>query len=537
MVIPPVLERELRSAARYWGTYWIRVGAGSAMILALGGLLLLRSKGSLFDDGLTPASAGALLFGILHTVLTVTFAWLCPVLTADCISRERREGTLGLLFLTPLNAWDVVAGKGMAHVLRAFGLWLSTIPFLAIPFLMGGIRPGDFARAVAIELSVVLVGLAAGFLATARTTRWASAMLCALGYSVLLWIPMLAICSLVARSAMLAGMPPNTSMPEPEFWLVAPFAILFASVAAGAVSASGWVVSVPAWVMAGVDASLVAVGQFAILVFAGSVFLTGTVLARSRKAGRSMESGDRDRRRAWRWGRSRARRWLEENPIRWLQAWSPLLRWGRLGWLGAVLLLWGMVGLLARLESHFEYVGWAFPPVLLLSMALAAAGRFRQEVEEGTLELLLVTTLPPRRLVTGRARALWATFGPALAASMAIQLVFIQPSDVEGWWYEAQLVLVAWLTLPMVGMRCAMRRLHPMLGWVLVLAWGVVAPMGVAGVLTAFTGALFDRADTETWVLFAALSQGVASLWWGRMTVWDLKTRNFMKRPLQRRAA
>src|SRR5256885_5281345 len=32
-------------------------------------------------------------------------------LTADCLSEEKREGTLGLLFLTDLKGYDVVFGK------------------------------------------------------------------------------------------------------------------------------------------------------------------------------------------------------------------------------------------------------------------------------------------------------------------------------------------------------------------------------------------------------------------------------------------
>ena len=31
--------------------------------------------------------------------------------TADCLSEEKREGTLGLLFLTDLKGYDVVLGK------------------------------------------------------------------------------------------------------------------------------------------------------------------------------------------------------------------------------------------------------------------------------------------------------------------------------------------------------------------------------------------------------------------------------------------
>src|ERR1044071_9279281 len=53
-----------------------------------------------------------------HSLLEI-FGWtgfagcvLAPILlTADCVSRERREGTLGLLFLTDLRGIDVILGK------------------------------------------------------------------------------------------------------------------------------------------------------------------------------------------------------------------------------------------------------------------------------------------------------------------------------------------------------------------------------------------------------------------------------------------
>ena len=44
--------------------------------------------------------------------------------TADCLSEEKREGTLGLLFLTDLTGYDVVLGKLSATSVNAFyGFW------------------------------------------------------------------------------------------------------------------------------------------------------------------------------------------------------------------------------------------------------------------------------------------------------------------------------------------------------------------------------------------------------------------------------
>lgn len=533
-MIPPVLGREMRSAGRYWGTYWIRVLAGAGMLAGLVLLLVANRFGGLSDLASNTAGVGSLIFLGCHLALVGMMAWVCPLLTADCISRERREGTLGLLFLTPLDAWDVVLGKGTAQVLRAFGLWMSAVPFLAVPFLLGGVLPADFCRAVAVELSVVLLGLAAGFAATVCATRWASAMLSAMAWSLGFWLVALAVCGVVAMTVMASNAPTNTSMPPSEAWLVIPFAILLASPASGAVAGVGG--TVPTWVTKGVDASLAAVLGFAVVLFLASVLVAGRVLDRQRRAGRGGRS-ERTRGRGWRPGLRGARRWLDENPVRWLQAWSPLIRWGLPGWVVVVGLLWGATLGLGRLERSFEVLGWWIAPALMLAMALSSAASFRQEIEEGTLELLLVTTLPPRMLVTGRARALWATFGPALWLLLAGQFFMNRADWTEDWLVVAGISASSWLTLPMVGMRCAMRRLHPLVGLVLVLGWGVVAPMALAGVLTWWMDAMSWPSGMAVWASLTVVCQLVASLWWGRMTAWDLATRHFMKRPLQRARA
>src|SRR2546427_9287536 len=70
--------------------------------------------------------------------------------TADCLSQEKRERTLGLLFLTDLKGHDVVLGKLAATSLRGFYGLLAIFPVLAVPLLMGGITPGEFWRMVLV---------------------------------------------------------------------------------------------------------------------------------------------------------------------------------------------------------------------------------------------------------------------------------------------------------------------------------------------------------------------------------------------------
>src|SRR5213079_760490 len=121
MPVLPIVERELRAVARHSVTYNLRV-LGVLALLVLLGLFWLKGRGG--------PGAGELLFVSFHRTLFVGIWLLVPFLTADCLSRERREGTLPLLFLTPLRARDIVQSKGMAHGLRALTLWLAELPIM-----------------------------------------------------------------------------------------------------------------------------------------------------------------------------------------------------------------------------------------------------------------------------------------------------------------------------------------------------------------------------------------------------------------------
>src|SRR4030095_1625118 len=99
----PIVERELRVAARGQAVYRWRIAVGITA-LALIALLSL----TLVAQGSLPEVHGRTLF---HTLLGVSaiYAFLGGVsVTADSISREKREGTLGLLFLTALRGMDII---------------------------------------------------------------------------------------------------------------------------------------------------------------------------------------------------------------------------------------------------------------------------------------------------------------------------------------------------------------------------------------------------------------------------------------------
>src|SRR6516165_3038490 len=150
MILLPTVERELRTSARHAGTYHLRLVAAGALLFAI--LVFTVRHG--FAIGL-----GGKLFGDLHLAL-FTAIWIAvPFLTADCISRERREGTLGILFLTRLRAQDIVLAKCLAHSLRALTLWLAVLPLITVPILFGGVSGREAMLSCLVNATALLLAL------------------------------------------------------------------------------------------------------------------------------------------------------------------------------------------------------------------------------------------------------------------------------------------------------------------------------------------------------------------------------------------
>jgi ABC-type transport system involved in cytochrome c biogenesis permease component len=530
MNLPPVLDRELRVAGRNWSTYWLRVLAGFLMALFLTGIgvgELLRWGGG---GGIPTTWMGGVLLGAFHAGLTGVFVVVCPVVTADCLARERREGTLGLLFLTPLSAGEVVMGKTVAHVLRALALWLSVVPFLAIPFLMGGVAPGDFGRAVGSQAVAMLTGLAAGFLATRHAVRWTAAVGWAFVWALGLWVAQgLVSATAFNLSLVLSG---NPALDEEAWFLVMPGVLVASHLRSLARGAMGFI---PGHILAAADAAMVAMLAMGALVFAGSVVWAAVSLKRQQRQSPESARSSADPKSVRAGKPWRRRRLRSGNPVVWLELRGTSAAVAMWGGLGLVMGSWLLVLLFRRQARELEFIPMLIPGFLLLIMALAAAGSFRQEVEEGTMEILLVTGLSPAQLVAGRCWALWRMFGPAVVGAVLATSLMGKNWHGDDLYPWHVLCLSTLLTLPAVGMRSAMRRLAPLLGWMVTLGWGVVVPLAVGGFLTSWFDMMgFVRANDLFFAMWVCAVQIVAALWWGKMTVWDLRTRNYRKRPLQR---
>jgi hypothetical protein len=395
----PIADRELRVAVRKRSTFWLRVAAALTGLVIGGGCLVLSK---LF--GANSVSLGSVLFS--------TLTWLCLVaglsaglfFTADCLSEEKREGTLGLLFLTDLRGYDVALGKLLATSLRCFYALLAVLPILAITLLMGGVTGAQYWKATLALVNALFVSLAAG-LAVSVLSRDSQKALTATFFVLL----MLALGGPLA-DGIIAGAKHRTL--QPQCSLSSPAYVLM--------EASAWGRSAY-W-------SALAVTQFigwALLVLACAL-VPYTWQDRKRAGAGTTRSWAY----VWRYGGARRRQRLRRKligrePVAWL---ASRERWQSRGlWTMAIVSVGGLVVGLTRAPGMEVWMIWSYMGVLftllLYLWAASQAGRFFVEARRsGLLELLLTTPLNDRQIVRGQWRGLLRMFGLPVALLLGMHV-------------------------------------------------------------------------------------------------------------------
>lgn len=178
MVCLPLIERELRVALRKQRPAKSRLkvaavsAGGSVLFLLLGVLTGSRSLGRTLDQYLCAAA----LFFILQV----------PMLISGVLAEERRNQTLGLLFLSGLTPGEVFAGKFLSSTLIAFTNLLALFPMLALPFLIGGISFDVFLATICVLPVLMLLTLSLSLLASVLSRDDGTATVLAVTFAALL---------------------------------------------------------------------------------------------------------------------------------------------------------------------------------------------------------------------------------------------------------------------------------------------------------------------------------------------------------------
>jgi ABC-type Na+ efflux pump permease subunit len=452
----PVVQRELREGARRPVNHRLRL-----MSAGVGMLVVWLMAASLDEPA---AQMGRLFLAGLHTVLLGLIFLIVPALTADCIAREKREGTLGLLFMTPLSARGIVTGKALATGLRTLSLWLSLLPLLTIPFLEGGITWFDALRALSLEFCVAVLCLTAGLLASTLARNRGLAFI--LAY--VLAAGFLFLFSQLFMFAFFVWWRGFAALNTRELWdFVLNSEVLSVFTGLLSVGGGGW--TSLAMVYPGLDViwqRLCWCSPPVTLLFfyAVSSFAAFRIkrswqdkIPTARREGLLRRYCTPLFRRRF---RRKMQRSLDWNPVAWLQQYSWKARVGK--W---CLLLLFMVVECAMADAD-ESIRSTIRVWLLLILAagytFAGVNGFLEEKRSGALELLLVTPVSAGRIIFGRTWGLWWRFLPAGLVLLVFhwQQLWMKNyggEDVNGDLLMECILVAGFLTLPVFATYFALR--------------------------------------------------------------------------------
>lgn len=194
----PIFGKELRVTARRKRTYVLRfVYLGLLLLGLLFCYLILREEMS-HNRGVAQraqdlAIMGMVFFSVFSFFTLVAMALVGPVLTASAVNSERLHKTLGVLLMTPINAWQIASGKLFSRLLIALTLIGLSLPVLAVVRLLGGVELSQMFGSICLCASTALFTATIGLFYSTLLSRAYAVILLAYATLAMLWgiIPMI----------------------------------------------------------------------------------------------------------------------------------------------------------------------------------------------------------------------------------------------------------------------------------------------------------------------------------------------------------
>jgi len=418
-MILPIAIREIRVAAHAVSIYRSRVVVG-----AFGILLTIAAFSNLTDlSRLPPYYLGQVLFSFEGWAVFAVAALAGFSATSDSISREKRNGTLGLLFLTQLRGWDVVLGKLASTCLKVLSSLITLFPVMSLPLLMGGIQ---FTQIVWLFLSftnVLLFSASVGLLASSFLWKETSSQFVAIltvGF-ITAGLPVL------VRALKELGVDSRVTF---SLGILSPFFVqqsLFGAITAYKAYWCG--------ISAGITL-LMSIGCLAVASWCAPRFwqIKARVGWREILAARF---GRYFRGKGSRTGGGREL--LDSNPYLWLAIRNPIVKFSSWGFLIQVLAAFMVITAVLSIywDPAIASLTMATPAMILIlgGLKVRAGGNsiiyIGEAKENGVLELLLASDLTIDQIIEGQFMALRKNFRVLLLASLPI-LAFLYFAALPG---------------------------------------------------------------------------------------------------------
>jgi ABC-type transport system involved in multi-copper enzyme maturation permease subunit len=424
----PIFEKELRATARRKRNYALRVlylcGVLLAMLVAWSTTSNRVYVTSVAAQAQAQAEMGGMFFASFSMFSVLAMAAIGPVLTATAVSGERLGKTLHVLLMTPVTAWQIVAGKLFSRLLVALSLIGLSLPALALVRLLGGVELGRMLGVLCLCASTVMVTAAIGLLFSTFMNRAYAVILLAYAAILLLYafVPFVLVMGFDFYG------PPYMRMYQTINWLACALAL------AEPGSMATWTTWLPCVLAHLAFAGALLVASAAILrrtaqragesappaadpVVAGAPVVAGVpvVAADPVVAGVPVPIAPTSHPVLSPPAPRRPARDVSDLPVLWRELRRPLMTNPWQAAVGAaacvvLLLVTYLVllsdGILDRDYSHAGYA-WVFNLLVWLLVSVLSATAIAQEKESDTWTLLLTTPLSGRAIVWGKVLGLY----------------------------------------------------------------------------------------------------------------------------------
>lgn len=454
----PIFGKELLTTARRKRSYWLRVLYLAALLMFLM-MVYAAGRGAYNGQGVAARNQQMAMLGMeffaCFTIFSIfAMGVIGPVLTCTAIGSERLHRTLPVLLMTPISAWQIVAGKLFSRLLVALTLIGLSLPVLALVRLLGGVELEQMIAVVCVAAATALGMASIGLFFSTISNR--SYVVILLSYAVMFlcyfFVPF------VTMMLMFNG---GSGTPKVAvFEILAIFNPFFFAfmVVNGGVMMRGGAVWNPWMVCVAVQLTISAV----LLVL--SALLVRRIARREGERRGGVPTPDqspspvnegtdeRAQTRVAKQRRARAVRSVGDNPIIWHEVRRPVMATRRQGIIGACIcaaiilvsyfaIVWNQQHI-NYYETHtiyavfFNVFGWLLAAVL-------GATAIAQEKESDTWTLLLATPVSGSAVIWGKAmgvvrRLMW----PALFV-IGYFLLFVATGVLSVW----ALILVAWVII------------------------------------------------------------------------------------------
>ncbi|HUL51339.1 MAG TPA: ABC transporter permease subunit [Candidatus Nitrosotalea sp.] len=444
MTVLPIVERELRVAARRRATYRVRLGAAMVGIVIFGWMMLTS-----FLNAARVADRGLVLFHYLFGFAFVYCLLAGARLTADCLSEEKRDDTLGLLFLTDLRGYDVVLGKLVATSLNSFYGLLAILPVMALTTQLGGVTAGELVHSALVLLNTLFFSLAAGLCVSTVSRNERKAMFAALLAVLFATFGPLLLTFLLALYWPGVFENPNAIWP-----------ILTLSPAYSLWEVMFWSVPITPFPQTSFWWSLLLVHLCGWLCLSMASHILPRIWQRRAADSRLVRHQERIEQLAYGHSGKRSafrRRLLDVNPFLWLaarQRWKHFYVWFYLAAVGGTW-LWGWLkyGEVMMDRKTLVPTVLIFQVFLKIWMISEACSRLVEDRRSGALELLLSTPLTTSEILHGQWLALRRQFAGPLLVILLLEFEVLQREfAIETVFVNAGMLLADMVALGWIGM-------------------------------------------------------------------------------------